>query len=433
MNQGALNDPAGTRLLPIWLVIADGSRASGFGAGDRINRTMSPMSVERSPENVAALPGRLDGVDAARAVAVLGMVIIHFGPNPIPDTVFGNLYEVPHGRASVLFVLLAGVGVALLAGRSGDGRRWQARGRLLFRAALLLPLGLWLQGLDHGVLVILQYYAVYFLLAALVLTLPDRWLLVAGAFALLCGPVSYFVGETAKPGWFDGHPATLGDPLARISHDLLLSGAYPLAVWSAPLFVGLWVGRRSLSSPAVRWWLLGVGLAVAVAAPFVSDGLTAALGGPTGGTVPGFAKLVTDEPHSQMPLWMAGSIGSACAALGGALLLVEMLPRVSWPLVATGQLALSVYVGHLLLLDSYEELLRHEALPAAATTVGVFMLLAAITCMLWRAALPRGPLEAALATPWWIIERVAAWLRTTQGRDRRTPVAVARVSRERQK
>jgi hypothetical protein len=68
---------------------------------------MSPMSEERPPENVAGLPGRLGGVDAARAVAVLGMVIIHFGPNPIPDTFFGNLYEVPHGRASVLFVLLA--------------------------------------------------------------------------------------------------------------------------------------------------------------------------------------------------------------------------------------------------------------------------------------------------------------------------------------
>jgi hypothetical protein len=62
MNQGALNDPVGTRLLPIRLVIADGSRA----AGDRINRTMSPMSVERSPENVAGLPGRLGGVDATR-------------------------------------------------------------------------------------------------------------------------------------------------------------------------------------------------------------------------------------------------------------------------------------------------------------------------------------------------------------------------------
>ena len=64
---------------------------------------------------------RLRGVDAARAVAVLGMVMIHFGPTPAPDTALGALYELPYGRASVLFVLLAGVGVALLAGGSG---RW---------------------------------------------------------------------------------------------------------------------------------------------------------------------------------------------------------------------------------------------------------------------------------------------------------------------
>ena len=33
---------------------------------------------------------RLRGVDAARAVAVLGMVMVHFGPNPAPDTALGN-------------------------------------------------------------------------------------------------------------------------------------------------------------------------------------------------------------------------------------------------------------------------------------------------------------------------------------------------------
>ncbi len=51
-----------------------------------------------------------------------------------------------------------------------------------------------------------------------------------------------------------------------------------------------------------------------------------------------------------MPLWMLGSIGSSCAVLGGMLLLADWLPRATWPLAATGQLALTVYVGHLLLL-----------------------------------------------------------------------------------
>jgi hypothetical protein len=38
--------------------------------------------------------------------------------------------------------------------------------------------------------------------------------------------------------------------------------------------------------------------------------------------------------------------------------------------------------------------------------VGAFMLLAVAASTLWRAVLPRGPLEAALAAPWWIVERI---------------------------
>ncbi len=356
---------------------------------------------------------RLRGVDAARAIAVLGMVMVHFGPNPRPDTFLGDLYGVSHGRASVLFALLAGVGVALLVGGRSRGQptnrqpTFLARGRLIFRGALLLPLGLWLQQLDHGAYVILQYYAVYFLFAALVLTLPDRWLLAGGAAVLVGGPLVYLWGSMVAPAWYTGDPTSLDDPAGKIVRDLLLAGKYPLVTWAAPLLVGLWIGRRNLAAPAVCWWLLVLGLAVAVTAALAADRLTAALGGPFEGLRdPGFATLLTDEPHSEMPLWMLGSIGSACAVLGGMLLLADRLPRATWPLVATGQLALTVYVGHLLLLDAFPELLKRDTVPEAFLTVGAFMLLAVTASTLWRAVLSRGPLEAALAAPWWIVERL---------------------------
>ncbi len=356
---------------------------------------------------------RLRGVDAARAIAVLGMVMVHFGPNPRPETFLGDLYGVSHGRASVLFALLAGVGIALLVGGRSHGqpttRRpvFLDRGRLVFRGALLLPLGLWLQQLDHGAYVILQYYAVYFLFAALVLTLPDRWLLAGGAAVLVGGPLIYLWGAMAAPEWYTGDPTSLDDPAGKIIRDLLLSGKYPLVTWAAPLLAGLWIGRRNLAAPAVRWCLLVLGLAVAVTTALTSNWLTATLGGPFDSLrEPGFAVLVTDTPHNQMPLWMLGSIGSACAVLGGMLLLADRLPRATWPLVATGQLALTVYVGHLLLLDAFPELLKRDTVPEAFLTVGAFMLLAVAVSTLWRAVLPRGPLEAALAAPWWIVERL---------------------------
>ena len=357
---------------------------------------MSAGTTELSP--------RLRGVDVARAVAVLGMVMVHFGPTPAPDTALGWLYELPHGRASVLFVLLAGVGVALLAGGSGEavpGRRAGARGRLVLRAALLLPLGLWLQGLDHGVLVILQFYAVYFLFAALVLALPDPLLLAVAAVAVVGGAVAYLLAGMAAPGWFDPYPARMGDPSGEVVRELVLSGAYPLAIWSAPLLVGMWIGRRDLALARTGGWLLGGGLALSVAASLLAPE-------PMG--VSGLAELLNVEAHSQMPLWMIGSIGSGCAMLGGALLLVAWLPRATWPLVATGQMALTVYVGHLLLLAANEELVRRETVPDAFLSVGVFAALVACGCVLWRAVLPRGPLEYALAAPWWVVERVLEYL-----------------------
>jgi len=162
----------------------------------------------------------------------------------------------------------------------------------------------------------------------------------------------------------------------------------------------LWVGRRDLSSSRSSWTLLGLGLAVAVTAPLVAG----AVAGWVDQTST-FAELLTNEPHGQMPLWMLGSIGSGCAVLGGALLLVERFPRATWPLVMTGQMALSVYVCHLLLLDASAWLVRRETVPDAFFAVGAFFLVVACICVLWRATLPRGPLEAALAGLWWIVER----------------------------
>lgn len=374
-----------------------------------ISRTKAATYREQNGGKSQPRPNqRLYGIDAARAIAIVGMVMVHFGPGAVPETALGGLYALSEGRASVLFVLLAGVGVALLSvGRTADRRSGGGialrRGRLVVRGALLLPIGLWLQTLDHGVLVILQYYAIYFLLAAVVLSLSDRWLLAAIATALICGPLAYLGGAMVAPEWYVDQPAAIGDTVGNVASDLLISGAYPLLTWSAPLLAGICIGRRDLSAPSVRWSLLIGGLAVAVAAALCATALTA-VADPQAGQ-PGLADLATDEPHSQMPLWMAGAIGSACAVLGGMLLVADRLTRTIWPLIVTGQMALSVYVGHLLFLAAYAELVRHDEVPAAFLTVGAFMLGAAVLCVLWRTVFSRGPLEASIAAPWWIVER----------------------------
>src|SRR5690606_11520134 len=57
---------------------------------------------------------RIDGLDLARGLAVLGMFVAHVGTagNAYPPTEVGQLAD---GRSAALFALLAGVSVALLS------------------------------------------------------------------------------------------------------------------------------------------------------------------------------------------------------------------------------------------------------------------------------------------------------------------------------
>lgn len=330
--------------------------------------------------------------------------MVHFGPTGPQDGLVSRLYGSTHGRASILFVVLAGIGVSLLAGDHSPARLRSAAAKLVFRAALLLPLGLGLQELDTNVLVIVQYYALYFLVAALVMPLSDRVVLALSGFLVVAGPVAYLALGMARPDWFAaGGSATWSDGPAQSARDLLLTGSYPLLTWSGPVLFGVWVGRRDLRSTATRVRLLVAGTAGAVLASGASALFTAGDRGPA--TEPVWEQLLVSEAHSQMPLWLIGAIGVAIGVLGACLLLTSRFPRLLWPLVTTGQLALTVYVGHLLVLAAAPDLLRRETVEGAVRVVSAFTVVTAALCTAWRAVASRGPLEALLRLPW-------AWRRT---------------------
>jgi hypothetical protein len=347
---------------------------------------------------------RILGIDAARALAIIGMVMVHIGPTDPTGGIAATLYGATHGRASVLFVVLAGLGVSLLAGDRSRPRMRRAWQRLAWRTLVFLPLGLWLQTLDHNVLVILQYYALYYLVAAAAAHLPDRALLLGAGVLATVGPIVYLAVWHAEPTWFAGDPTRWGDPPAVLVRQLLLTGAYPVLTWSAPLLLGVWVGRRDLRDAAVGWRLAGVGTGVAVAAWGASRLLVAWLGEPT--AEPSWLLLVDDGAHSQMPLWLVGAAGSAVAVLGLSLRAAATLPHaVAWPVAMMGQLAFTIYVGHLLVLDRWPGYLERSQVGDAALSVARFTVACLVLAAVWRWLLPRGPLEALLRAPWTLQER----------------------------
>jgi uncharacterized membrane protein YeiB len=368
--------------------------ASPMEQATQSERTTSVDAEGSTFDRAAPRRGRIGGIDLARALAIVGMLAVHVGPTHLADAA-GRVYAWPHGRASILFVLVAGVGVALLAAsltRSVAAARW----RLAWRSVLLLPLGLLLQDLDHRVLVILPTYAALFLLAIVVVRLPDRALLALACGLSLLGPIVFLIGSAAYPEAFARHAAAWSDPAARIAAGVF-AGPYPLPVWAAPFLFGIWLGRRDLRSRTVRLALVLGGTATAVLAPAAASFLRTIVGeaGP-----PSWDALLITAPHSQMPPWLIGATGSAVLVLGCSLAVADALPRLVAPLVAMGRLALTVYVAHLLALHAWSPALRSGDVAEAARTVLALTAAAALAASLWRRAFRYGPLEALLDVPW---------------------------------
>ncbi len=113
-------------------------------------------------------PGRVTGLDVARGVAVLGMFTAHVGFTTDDFGEVSGWLSLSHGRSSVLFALVAGVSLALVSGGRTplDGLpALQNRTRVLVRAVLLVALAGLLDLLGTRVLLILGFYAAYFVLA----------------------------------------------------------------------------------------------------------------------------------------------------------------------------------------------------------------------------------------------------------------------------
>ena len=386
-----------------------------MAAADRPS-DVSEVGTGRGPPSESA---RLLGVDAARGVALLGMMAIHVLPGVDADGSPSVSFLVAAGRSAALFAVLAGVGLALANGgvHPPRGRAWAAAGfGTLVRAALIAAIGLVVGMAGSGVAVILVYYALLFVLAIPLLPLGPR---ILGPLAAVVAIVVPVLSHLLRPGLDRpdrGNPVLttlLGDPVGTLQ-TLAITGYYPVLAWMTYLCAGLAVGRLQLRSKAVAWWLVGGGLALAVGSSVGS----AALLGPFGGAdrlrdtlQPGIDLgqildgslygntpttswwwLAVDSPHSSTPIDLLHTTGTSLAVLGAMLLLARVATPVLKPLAAAGSMTLTLYSAHVLLLST-------PFLPPNPPRSYMLQVTAVLVIStMWRSNGRRGPLEALVAS-----------------------------------
>ncbi|MFI7743032.1 heparan-alpha-glucosaminide N-acetyltransferase domain-containing protein [Kocuria rhizosphaericola] len=384
--------------------------------------THHPVGDARTAEpSAGARAGRrLVGIDAARGLALLGMVSVHILPAWDPQTFEATAqWTLFSGRAAALFALLAGVGLALGSGgtRVHEGRRMTAdRAGLLVRAVLVAVLGLLINQLSPGdppAYNILVYYGMFFLLALPFLHLSVRALLAWAAGLAVLGPVLVHSLGPVLPvfGVYNpGFAEVLTEPGTTLAQ-LLVTGSYPGLTYLVYLLAGMALGRLDLSAARTQIGLLLGGAALAAASAVTSWLLLHPLGGierllaaspflgredvrdvlvygpdPVLPTSTWWWLAVTG-PHTNTPPALLSGVGTGVLVLGLCLLVARRAQHVLLPLVAAGSMTLTLYSAHLLGL--FLEL--HYEQPVLWFLVHV--LVGTVLAVLWRRARGQGPLE----------------------------------------
>jgi uncharacterized membrane protein YeiB len=349
------------------------------------------------------------GYDVARALAVIGMVVVNFKVVLGADKSGGDwlirLVGLLDGRAAATFVILAGVGVSLLSRRAreqSDARALSAKRKTLIkRAAFLFCFGLIYAPVWPAD--ILHFYGIYLLIGAVLLNASNRklWLIATGlavSFIVLLFFFDYDQGWNWKTLDYEGFWTLEG----MLRH-LFFNGFHPVIPWTAFLLVGMWLGRQDMTKPALRKkiiaWSLGAIVLAETASHFLTNWMLARF--PQADPVDIIA-LCGTAPIPPMPFYLLSAGGSALVVIVLCIAASEKFAAHSGifkPLVATGQLALTLYVAHVVIGMGLLEVmgnLNNQSIIMAVFSAIFFFTAATAFAMFWRRFFKRGPLEWAM-------------------------------------
>ncbi|WP_409340607.1 DUF418 domain-containing protein [Paenibacillus sp. MBLB4367] len=346
---------------------------------------------------------RITALDFARACAIFGMIIVNYKLAMQAENggaawlkAIAGLFE---GRASALFVVLAGVGVSLMTAKAGSSRNRelirQTRNSLYRRAAFLFAAGmvLLLTGWSAD---ILHYYAVFMLVASALITVSDNKILGLFSVILAASQLLLIVFDYSK-GWDPSFHEYSGFwTIDGFGRNLFLNGFHPIFPWVCFFLIGMWMGRKRWLSRENRTKVLYYSISGTVVLEAISYGLIKWSSSVLDDEAANY--FFTTKPMPPTMLYVLSATCSALAIIAISLFVVDKFSDslLTQAIINTGQLSLSHYIGHVFIglgfLAAVGYLENGKLSFAVVYGIGYF-LIAILFSWLWRKWMNRGPVE----------------------------------------
>lgn len=353
---------------------------------------------------------RIIGIDVARAIAVIGMIIVNF------KTVFGSngenwiksIASIFDGKAAATFVVLAGVGIALMTNSSiknNDNTKLKSIRVKIVKKALFL----FIVGISYTTIWpadILHFYSIYMLIIVLFLTKKSKTIVILATSLILIFPVliSFLNYET---GWnFDTLEYQKFWTLKGFFRNLFFNGFHPVVPWASFMLFGYWLGKKDLHNNIFVkkvFWGSSLTFILIQALSFVSISF---LSEGTKESVKELTEILGTNPMPPLPMYMFSGTAIAFAIISACILISKQFKnhKIINALNKTGQLALTFYVAHVVIGIGIIEIINPTKIgdypiEFSTTYAIIFSLSCILFAVIWKKYRNTGPLE-------WIMRKV---------------------------
>ncbi len=354
---------------------------------------------------------RIIGIDVARAIAIIGMIIVNF------KMVFGQkgsnwlqtIVSALDGKAAATFVVLAGVGIAFMTNRAiennDDAKLRHSQIKIVKRALLLFIIGL--SYLFIWPADILHFYGIYMLLTLLLVRSNPNRVLVSALLLILVYPLLMTILSYDSNWNFTTFEYIDFWTFSGFLNNLFYNGFHPVFPWTAFMLIGLWFGKQDLNDDVFIKKSLWISLSLFILLNLISVGFISLLSNGDSDIASELSLVFGTSPMPPLPIYMLTGSCIAIFVISLSILVSKKLKNniIIRSLSKTGQLALSFYVAHVVIGMGIIEIVGYKELGEYTLEFSIlYALLFSLLCILfakvWLKYKTIGPLE-------WIMRKLS--------------------------